>query len=243
MAHRTRKRLSKTELKKDPVNEALLKGMGYLQRNLKQFIIGGIAILVVILVIQSLSSSASQQASESRARYFLAGQLYSMGMDNLQYGNMDEAVSQLQSAQQLARNNNNNYPGRLPGKRSLILASKVGIMFGMNSEVVSQLQDFLAADPGGDLELSAQLHLAVCLENRGGASDLAESVELYGNILERSPENSQLSWEAHSGLSRIEYRMENYQEALDHLHSALEISPDTTDFMEYQLARLEVAMR
>ncbi len=119
MAHKTRKRLTKTELKKDPVNDALLKGMTYVQEHLKQLLIGGLILIVAVLVVQSLSGNASRQADESRAQLFLASQIYDMGMTNLtRYGNVDVAVSQLQTAQQLARNNYRNYPGRMPGKRS-----------------------------------------------------------------------------------------------------------------------------
>ena len=243
MAHRTRKKLTKTELKKDPVNEALLKGMSYLQEHVKQFVIAGVVIIVGVLVIQSLSSNAARQANESRAQYFLASQLYDMAMDNmLRYGNVEVALSQLQTAQQLARNNYRTYPGRLPGKRSAILAAKIGIMFRMESEVITELQDFIATDPGRDLENAASLHLAIALENRGGASDIAAARDLYNSVLQNSAEDSHLAWEAYSGLSRIEYTMENYQESLDYLHQALEISPDTTDYVEYQLTRLEVAM-
>lgn len=243
MAHRTRKRLTKTELKKDPVNEALLKGMSYLQDHVKQFLIAGVIIVVGVLVIQSFSGNAARQANECRAQYFLAQQLYNMGVDNLiRYGDMQTAVSQLQTAQQIARNNYRSYPGRLAGKRSMILASKIGILFRMESEVITELQDFIASDPGGEVENSANLHLAIALENRGGGGDIATAREIYNTILDNVPENSQLAWEAYSGLSRLNYDMEDYQGALENLQSALAINPDTTDFVEYQLARLEMAM-
>jgi tetratricopeptide (TPR) repeat protein len=243
MAHRTRKKLTKTELKKDPVNEALLKSMAYLQDHVKQFIIAGVLLIVGVLVVQSLSGNARRQADEARAQFFLASQIYNMGLDNLvRYGNIEVAVSQLQSAQQLSRNNYRSYPGRLAGRRSEIIAAKVGIIFRMESEVITELQDLLATNPGRDIENPASLHLAIALENRGGANDLANARELYNNILQSVPANSQLAWEAHSGLSRIDYMMENYEESLDHLNTALEISGDTTDYVEYQLTRLNMAM-
>ena len=243
MAHRTRKKLTKTELKKDPVNEALLKGMGYLQEHVKQFVIAGVVLIIAVLVFQSLTSNASRQANEARAQYFLAQQLYNMGMDNLvRYGDIEVAVSQLQTAQQVARNNYRSYPGRLSGKRSAILAAKIGILFRMESEVITELQDFLASDPGGELETSASLHLAIALENRGGGADYSVARELYRSILDNVPENSQLAWEAYSGLSRIDYATEDYQSSLQNLQTALEIFPDTTEFVRYQLTRLEMAM-
>ena len=242
MAHRTRKKLTKTELKKDPVNEALMNSMTYLQVHLKQFIIAGIAIIVLVLIVQSLTGNAERQANESLAQYLLSAQLYNMGLDNLRYGDVETAVGQLQSAQQIARNNYHSYPGRESGKRSVILAAKIGIMFGMNSEVITDLQDLIAADPGRDLENSANLHLAIALENRGDVSDLSIAQDLYREILRNTPENSQLAWESYSGISRILYVMEDYQESRAYIDSALAISKDTTDFVSYQLERLEMSV-
>lgn len=242
MAHRTRKKLTKSELKKDPVNEVLMNGMVFLQDHLRQVIIGGVALIVAILLFQSLSSGADRQANECLAQYYLAGQLYNMGMENLQYGDVETAVSQLQTAQQIARNNYGTYPGREPGKRSVILVAKVGIMFGMNSEVISDLQSFIAADPGRDLENSASLHLAIALENRGSVNDLTIAQELYSDILAAAPEQSQLAWESYSGLSRILYTLEDFEASQANLEAALAISQDTTDFVSFQIARLEMGM-
>ncbi len=112
----------------------------------------------------------------------------------------------------------------------------------MESEVITDLQDFIASDPGRDLENSADLHLAIALENRGGAQDLANAQDLYMQLLDNVPANSPLAWEAHSGLSRIYYSLENYDRSMDELNAALAITKDTTDYVEYQIARLEMAM-
>lgn len=242
MAHKTRKKLTKTELKKDPVNEALFSGVTYLQNHIKHFIIGGIALMVVVLIIQSLSGNAERQANESLAQYYLAGQLYTIGMDNLRYGDIETAIGQLQGAQQIARNNFSTYPGRESGKRSAILAAKIGIMFGMHNEVITNLQNFIATDPGKNLENSANLHLAIALENRGSSNDLAIAQDLFRKILENNPENSQLALESYSGLSRIQYTLEDYENSRANLEAALVISQDTTEFISYQIARLEMAM-
>ncbi len=242
MAHRTRKKFTKSELKKDPVNEALMNALVFLQEHIRQFIIGGVALIVAILVIQSLSSNADRQDNECLAQYYLAGQLYNMGMENLRYGDIETAIGQLQSAQQIARNNYRTYPGKESGRRSVILAAKVGIMFGMNSEVITDLQGFMAADPGKYLMNSASLHLAIALENRGSANDMAIAQNLYQNILENTPEHSQLAWESYSGLSRILYTLNDYEASRANLEAALEISQDTTQFVSYQIARLEMEM-
>ncbi|NOQ22538.1 MAG: hypothetical protein GQ565_07805 [Candidatus Aegiribacteria sp.] len=242
MAHRTRKKLTKSELKKDPVNEALMKGMYFLQEHLRQFIVGGIVLVVAVLVIQSLFSNADRQDNECMAQYYLAGQMYNMGMENLRYGDIETSIGQLQTAQQIAKNNYRTYPGKESGRRSVILAAKIGIMFGMNNEVITDLQDFMAADPGRDLDNSASLHLAIALENRGGANDLINAQNFYLRILANTQEHSQLAWESYSGLARILYTLEDYEASRANLDAALEISQDTTDFVSYQIARLEMAM-
>ncbi len=242
MAHKTRKKFTKTELKKDPVNEALMNSLVFIQEHLRQFIIGGIALIAAIFVIQSLSGDADRQANECLAQYYLAGQMYNMGIENLRHGDIETAVAQLQGAQQIARNNYRTYPGKESGRRSVILAAKIGIVFGMNEDAINDLQDFIAIDPGQDLENSASLHLAIALENRGGSNDLTNAQNLYRNILANTPEHSQLAWESYSGLSRILYTLDDYEASKANLEAALEISQDTTDFVSYQIARLEMAM-
>lgn len=243
MAHRTRKKLTKTELKKDPVNDALLKGMVYVQEHLKQILVAGLILIAVVLVVQSLVGSSRRQSDEARAQYFLASQLYQMGMDNLvRYGEIEVAISQIQTARQIASINYRNYPGRLPGRRSAILAAKIGIMLRLESEVISDMQDLLATDPGGELRNSANLHLAQALENRGGGEDIVNARYVYNDILGSTTENSHLAWEAYSGLSRLDFETNDFQSSMENLQAALEISRDTTDFVRYQLARLEMAM-
>ena len=242
MAHKTRKKLTKSELKKDPVNEALMNGLYFMQHHVRQLIIGGIVIIVAVLAVQSLSGNAERQANESLAQFYLAGQMYSMGMENLRYGNIETSIGQLQGAQQIAGNNYRTYPGRESGKRSAILDAKIGILFGMNSEVIPELQNFIATDPGTDLENSASLHLAIALENRGGANDLINAEDLYRSILENVSENSQLALESYSGLSRVLYTLEDYEASRANLDAALVISRDTSDFASYQIARLDMVM-
>ena len=240
MAHRTRKRLTKTELKKDPINDAIVNSVTYMQDHLKQFIIGAAVLVLIVLVVQSVSQNANRQADEAFAQYYLAGQLYDMGMNSFRYGQFEMAIGQLQTARQIASNNFRAYPGRISGKRSAVLAAKIGIMLSMESEVIPALQSFIASDPGADIENSARLHLAIALENRGGENDLINAQELFSEILENTDEHSQLAWESYYGLSRIFYRVNDYETSMEYLQSALEISRDTTDFMYYQLARLDM---
>lgn len=240
MAHRTRKKLTKTELKKDPINDAIVNSISYLQDHLKQFIIGAAILVVIVLVVQSVSKNADRQADEASAQYYLAGQLYDMGMSSFRYGQFEMAIGQLQTARQIASNNFRAYPGRVSGKRSAILAAKIGIMLSMESEVIPALQSFISSDPGGDIEDSARLHLAIALENRGSENDLIIAQELFSEILDNTAERSQLAWESCYGLSRISFRANDYETSRQYLHSALEISRDTTDFMYYQLARMDM---
>ena len=240
MAHRTRKRLTKTELKKDPINDAIVNSVTYMQDHLKQFIIGAAVLVLIVLVVQSVSQNAGRQSDDASAQYYLAGQLYDMGMNSFRYGQFEMAIGQLQTARQIASNNFRAYPGRISGKRSAVLAAKIGIMLSMESEVIPALQSFIASDPGADIENSARLHLAIALENRGGENDLINAQELFSEILENTDEHSQLAWESYYGLSRIFYRVNDYETSMEYLQSALEISRDTTDFMYYQLARLDM---
>lgn len=243
MAHRTRKRLTKTELKKDPVNEALLKGMAYVQDHVRQLIIAGIALIVVVLVVQAIVRDTRRQADSAAANLYLAGQIYLMGLESLEYGEYQMAVNRIETAHQLAASNYARYPGRRAGRRSAILAAKTGIMLGMETQVIADLQDLLAADPDRDLTNSASLHLAVALENRAGAGDLSMAMDLYEDVMANAGGDAQLLREANSGLSRVHYALGNYEESYEHLETAISMFPDTTDFHRYHISRLEMALR
>lgn len=241
MAHKTRKRLSKTELKKDPINDVLLKSMGFIQKHLMGIAMTGGILVLLVLIVQSFSTSAKNQGNEAVADFYLAGQMYEMAMSGFQNGQYEMSMGQLQAARTIAMNNYRAYPGRDSGQRSAVLAAKIGIIFGMEEEVIPELQDFLASDPDIQHANPARLHLAVALENRGGATDLVNASDLYTTVLGSVDQGSHMAWEAFSGLSRVAYANGDLQGAREHLEDALGIFPDTTEFQAYQLARLESA--
>jgi len=241
MAHKTRRRLTKTELKKDPVNEFLFKTMTFLRDNLKVIasVLGGM--VIVTLIVQSLSSSSARQSDESVAGFFLAGQLYELGMSSFQSGQYDTAMSQLQTARSVAQNNYRAYSGRDSGRWSMLLQAKIGIIFGLEDEVIPQLQEFLATRPSVEFADTGRLYLATALSNRGGGADAVTARGLYEEVLASADSSSQLAWEAFNGLARLDFASEDFQAARQHLNAAFAIFPDTTEFMEYQLARLDLA--
>lgn len=241
MAHKTRKRLSKTELKKDPINDALLNSMAFIQKHLMGIAMGGGILVLVILIVQSFTSSAKNQGNDAVADFYLAGQMYEMAMSGFQSGQYEMSMGQLQAARTVAMNNYRAYSGRDSGQRSAVLAAKIGIIFGMEEEVITELQDFLSTNPAEQHADQARLHLAVALENRGGTADLSNARDLYTTILGSVEQNSQIAWEAQSGLSRVGFATGDLQSAREHLEDALEIFPDTTEFQEYQLAILQSA--
>jgi len=241
MAHKTRRRLTKTELKKDPVNEFLFRTMTFLKDNVKVIasVLGGL--VVVTLIIQSLSNSSTRQADAAVAGFYLSGQLYEMGMSSFQSGQYDMAMSQLQTARTVAQNNYHEFPGKDSGRWSMLLQAKIGILFGMEDEVIPQLQDFLASRPDRQFADTGRLYLAAALENRGGADDAAIARSYYEEVLASADSISQQAWEANNGLARLDFASEDFQSARLHLDAAFAIFPDTTEFMEYQLAKLDLA--
>jgi len=241
MAHKTRKRLSKTELKRDPVNDFLLKSMTYLKEHLTLIasVLGGL--LIVILIVQAFSGSSKRQGDEAAAGLYLAGQLYQLGMSSFQSGMYDQAMGQLQTARNVAQNNYRAYPGRDAGRWSMLLQAKIGIVFGQEDEVVEQLQEFLATRPGDEFEAIGNLYLASALENRGGGADVSLSRELYGELLASEEPGSQIAWEAENGLTRLDLAAGDYASARRHLEAALAVFPDTTEFVQYQFSMLSIA--
>ncbi len=241
MAHKTRKRLTKTELKKDPVNDALLGSMTFIQKHIRGIAMGAGVLVILILIVQAFSATARNQGNESVANFYLVGQMYEMALNGFQSGQYDTSMGQLQMVRSLALSNYAAYPGRDSGQRSAVLAAKIGIIFGMEEQVITELQDFLASNPDIQHANPAKLHLAVALENRGSSTDLGTARDLYSEVLALVDGESQMAWEAISGLSRIAYSMGDLQSSREHLETALALFPDTTEFQAYQLARLEYA--
>ena len=124
MAHRTRKRLTKTELKRDPVAENLATAWDFLRSHIKETAIGCVVLLALILVIQSVIQSSRRQNAESMARYILAETLFEQAEQLSAAGNMDQAAAALNQAYMVAgevysRNQNRDW-----GRRAAILAAK-----------------------------------------------------------------------------------------------------------------------
>lgn len=238
MAHKTRKRLTRTELKKDPVNDALLKAMEFFQTHLKLLAILFVVLTVLIFVGKSFIGKSREQDNTCTAQLYFAQQMYSTAIRAIQEGQSEQGYNQLNSARSVAMSNYDRFPGKDAGKQSLILASMIGIILGNEASVIAELDDFLATNPGDDIANSANLYMAIALENRGGDVDLTNAQALLNSIINSNPVNH-LRWEAFSALSRIAYMTEDFEQAEAMLDSALAIYPDTTDFISYQLARLE----
>lgn len=239
MAHRTRKRLTKTELKRDPVAENLTKAWSFLRSHIKETAIGCAVILVLIIVIQGLVASATKQNAESMAQYILAETMFEQAEQLAVAGRAEEAASALNQAYSLAsdvfeRNQNRDW-----GRRAAILAAKAGIMLGREDEVIGTLQTLLGARPEKMIELSARLHLGVALENRGSLEDLAIARTNFTDILADSSDYPLMAAEALAGLSRLSYAGGDLEAARSWLDQSLVMKQDTTDFDEFQLARLE----
>ncbi|HOF66156.1 MAG TPA: hypothetical protein PLX54_00850 [Candidatus Fermentibacter daniensis] len=239
MAHRTRKRLTKTELKRDPVAENLATAWNFLRSHIKETAIGCVVLLALILVIQSVIQSSRRQNAESMARYILAETLFEQAEQLSAAGNMDQAAAALNQAYMVAgevysRNQNRDW-----GRRSAILAAKAGILLGRDNEVIQTMQSLLSSRPDAMTKASALLHLGVALENRGGEQDLLNARNSYSTVAGDSVKYPIMAAEALAGLSRISMADGDVETARDLLVRSIEMRGDTTEFDEYQLARMD----
>ena len=240
MANRTRKRLTKTELKKDPIAENLMKGMGFVQAHLKEMIGAAIAIVVAIIVIQAVVSSSRDAENDSMANFITAEILFSQA-EQYSISNQPEAAMQaLQASYVLAVEVYNQHSNRSWGRRAAILSAKAGIVLGRDGEVITRMQDLLSTNLPIDIENGARIHLAIALGNRGCVEDLVNAEMHLQTILDNSLPDSRIAAEAMEGLSRIAYRHGYYSDASEWLEKSLVITADTTAFISYQLARLDI---
>lgn len=239
MAHRTRKRLTKTELKRDPVAENLAMAWDFLRSHIKETAIGCVAVLALILVIQSVISSSRRQNADSMARYILAETLFEQAEQLSIAGNPEQAASALNQAYLVAgevysRNQNRDW-----GQRSAILAAKAGILLGRESEVIETMQSLLSSRPDRMTAQSARLHMGIALENRGGDQDKTNAWNIYSEVAADSVEYPVMAAEAIAGLSRLSMSVGDLEAARISLERSMELRGDTTEFDEYQLARME----
>jgi hypothetical protein len=239
MAHRTRRRLTKTELKRDPVAENLGRAWEFLRAHVKETAIACAALLATILIVQGVISSGRKQNADSMARYILAETIYEQAEQLVSAGRPDEAAAALNQAYTMAgevfsRNQNRDW-----GRRAAILAAKAGILLGRESEVIETLQTLLASRPEGMIAQSARLHMGIALENRGGVEDLANARTSYTEAAADSADFPVMAAEALAGLSRLSLLDGDTESARALLQASMEMRGDTTDFDTYQLALID----
>lgn len=241
MVHRTRKRLTKTELKRDPVAENLQKAWDFTREHIKEVAIGCVVVVIAILVVQTLVATSRRQNEQAMARYMLVDLMYEQAEQMAEAGQAQQATSTLMQAYQLAVETYEQNPTRHWGRRAAVLSAKIGIILGRYDEVIERLQQMLASGPGKLAEVSAGLHLAIALETRGGEEDLRNARNLYTELLADSARFPMLAAEAMNGLARLAWRQGDIEGAGDWLERCLAITQDTTAFIAYQLNRIEWA--
>ena len=239
MANRTRKRLTKTEMKKDPIAENLMKGMGFVQTHLKELIGLGIAVVFGIIVLQMVIGSSRTAENEAMAGFITADILFAQAEQYSASNQPEMAMQALQACYALSSEVYSQHSNRSWGRRAAILSAKAGIVLARYEEVIVRMQDLLSTGPAAHITNGARIHLAIALENRGGAEDLTNAMMHLQEIIESSPADSRIAAEAMAGISRISYMREDYDQARTWLERSLAITQDTTDFISYQLARLE----
>ncbi len=243
VANRTRKRLSKTELKKDPVYDGLEKGLVFVKARYKE-LLGGLLVLILAIVVINVLVSASKKAEESAmAGFITASGIYDQAMRAAASGDARTTIQALDACNAMAMETWNQHPQRSWGRRCAVLASKVMILQGNNDQAITILGELLAAGPAKDVEMSAQIHMATALENRGSRQDLENAAAGYRRVLELAGDNpdfTPVAAEAMMGLSRVSWAMGDAGGAEEWLGRSLELNPDTTAFIGYSLARLNV---
>lgn len=241
MAHRTRRRLTKTELKRDPVAENLGRAWEFLRAHVKETAIACAALLAVILIVQSVISSGRKQTAESMARYILAETIFEQAEQLVAAGRPEEAATALNQAYTMAGEVFDRNQTRDWGRRAAILAAKAGIILGRETEVIETLQTLLASRPDDMIAQSARLHMGIALENRGGLEDRANARVNYTEVAADSAEYPVMSADALAGLSRLALLDGDTDTARMLLQESMEVRGDTTDFDQYQLALIDQA--
>jgi tetratricopeptide (TPR) repeat protein len=243
MVHRTRKRLTKTELKRDPVAENLQKAWEFGRAHLKGLVIALAVVAVGIVALQAAFRTSRSQNDDAMARYLFADMLYEQAEQSALSGQTQQASGLLTQAYSLSTSTYEQNQNRIWGRRSAILAAKTGILLGRSEEVISLLQQLLGSRPQQEIAVTALLHLSIATENRGGPQDLVVARDGYTRLLADSSDYPMVAAEAMSGLARLSLQDRDYPSAQEWLDRSLALKADTTDFDRYMLAQLEQQAR
>jgi hypothetical protein len=243
MANKTRKRLTKTQLKKDPVAENLMKGWAFFNQHIKAIVIGFIAIVLVIFIVNSAVSSSEAGRRQSLAMHLLADTYLSQALSATTSGQSElaqQALTGIQNARQLATQNYRANPGSVWGRRSGILAAKCSILLGADGEAIEVLNEMLAAGISRHIRAETLIHLATAQENRGGSGDLEGAETNAREILEIVADSSAMAAEATELLGRVSIARGDLEAAEDYIAAAAGMRGDTTEFQRYQLRSIQL---
>ncbi len=238
MAHRTRKKLTKKEIERDPIGEKLEIIALFLQTRYKEVFGGLVAILIIVLVIQYIGGKKNTASEESMAGFITASQIFDQAMTATASNQAQQAFQALDAAYNLSMQTWNNNPQSDWARKSAVLAAKIDIIRGNPDAAISTLSTVLATNPDKAIRVPALLHMGIVLENRGSEQDLANAVSSYLEILEIADENATVNAEALFGLSRVYFAQQKFAESEEALNNALAITADTTAFEAYQIKRL-----
>lgn len=238
MAHRTRKKLTKKEIERDPIGEKLEKGALFLQAYFKE-VVGGLAVLLVILLtVQYIGGKKNTASEESMAGFITASQIYGQAMTAAATNQAQQAFQALDAAYTLCMQTWNENPQSDWARKSAVLAAKIDIIRGNYDGALATLSTVLAANPNKSIRVPALLHMGIVLENRGSEQDLTNAVSAYQELLEIIEGNTAVEAQALLGISRAYFAQEKYTESEEALSRALALSQDTTSFEAFQIARL-----
>lgn len=238
MAHRTRKKLTKKEIERDPIGEKLEVGVLFLQAHYKEVIGALAALLVIVLVMQYIGSKRSSVSEEAMAGFITASQIYSQAMTAAASNQAEQAFQALDAAYSMSMQTWNSNPQNDWARKSAVLAAKIDIIRGNYDAAISTISTVLATNPDKSIRIPALLHMGIVLENRGSEQDLTNAIASYQELVQITDDNAAVDAEALFGLSRVYFAQRKYTESEEALNRALAISADTTAFEVFQIARL-----
>jgi len=238
VAHRTRKKLTKKEIERDPVGEKLEVAVLFLQTHYKEVIGGLLAILIIVLVLQYMGGRKTSASEESMAGFITSSQIYDQAMTAAASNQAQQAFQALDAAYGMSMQTWSNNPQNDWARKAAVLSAKIDIIRGNYDTAINTLSSVLATNPDISIKVPALLHMGIVLENRGSEQDLTNAASSYQELLEILEDNPAVEAEALFGLSRTYFAQHNYTESEDALNRALEFSADTTAFEAFQIARL-----
>lgn len=192
------------------------KAFLFVSHYLKQIIIGGIVVLVIILIAVFFQRWENKKEADADQKLSLAVELYQRVSSPYREGSPAEYKSAMEKFNEVV----SNFPGTMSGKLALLYGANIHLRLAEFGEAIKEYQGFLQKIGKG------KIYRLLALEGMGyayeGMKDYEKAVQAYQKILEKG-ERVDLA-DAYLDMGRCYEKLGKNKEAVENYRAFLKIA-------------------